>query len=151
MVKVLFVCLGNICRSPMAEFLFKEYVKKQGVENDFYIESAATSDEELGNPVHYGTRRVLENLGIDCAAKRARKITLSDYSHFDYIIGMDETNRRDLKRFFGGDAENKIFCLLDFTDSPRDIADPWWTGDFETTFNDISFGLKYFFKFAQKK
>ncbi len=135
----------------MAEFLFKDLVKKQNAEKEFYIESAATSDEEIGNPVHHGTKNVLERLNIDCKNKRARKIVKEDYFKFDYIIGMDEDNRRDLLRFFGGDKDKKVFCLLDFTETPRDIADPWWTGDFEKTYSDISFGLKNFFKYAQKK
>ena len=133
MIKVLFVCYGNICRSPMAEFLFRDFVQKKGEGDKFYIQSAATSSEELGNPVYPPARKVLEREGIDCSDKRARRITLKDYEEFDYIIGMDDMNIRDMKRFFGEDNQNKIYKLLDFTDSPSDVADPWWTRDFGAT------------------
>ena len=142
MTKILFVCYGNICRSPMAEFIMKDLVKKKGQEKDFYIESAATSTEELGNPVHRGTRAILDRLNIDYSKKRARQITKSDYDNFDYIVGMDEMNRRDMTRFFGGDPKNKISLLLDYTDNPRDVADPWWTHNFEITFTDVANGTQ---------
>ena len=142
MTKILFVCYGNICRSPMAEFVMKDLVKKNGQEKDFYIESAATSTEELGNPVHRGTRAILDRLNIDYSKKRARQITKSDYDNFDYIVGMDEMNRRDMTRFFGGDSKNKISLLLDYTDNPRDVADPWWTHNFEITFTDVANGTQ---------
>ena len=140
MTKILFVCYGNICRSPMAEFIMKDLVKKNGQEKDFYIESAATSTEELGNPVHRGTRAILDRLNIDYSKKRARQIVKSDYDKFDYIVGMDEMNKRDMKRFFGEDVKNKISLLLDYTDTPRDVADPWWTHNFEITFDDVTRG-----------
>ena len=153
MIKVLFVCYGNICRSPMAEFLFKDFVKKKGKESEFYIESAATSSEELGNLVYPPARRILNALGINCADKRARKIVLSDYDKFDYIIGMDNMNVRDMKIIFGGDKENKIFKLFDFGESgvSRDVADPWYTGDFDKTYRDINEGLNGFYKYLEDK
>ena len=151
MVKVLFVCYGNICRSPMAEFLFKDFVKKKGRESDFYIESAATSSEELGNPVYPPARRILNGLNIDCSAKRARKLNKDDYFKFDYIIGMDSMNVRDMRAIFGGDEKGKIYKIFDFDFSggKHDVADPWYTGDFNKTYEDIMNGLKYFYDFLQ--
>ena len=145
MIKVLFVCHGNICRSPMAEFLFKDYVEKKKQENLFYIESAATSSEEIGNSVHYGTRKILNSLGIDCSKKRARKIRQTDVDEFDFIIGMDQYNISNLKRFFG--TNHKIYSLLDFADIDKDISDPWYTGDFQKTYEDISLGIKHFYQY----
>ena len=142
MTKILFVCYGNICRSPMAEFIMKDLVERNGFEKEFYIESAATSTEELGNPVHRGTRAILDRLNIDYSKKRARQITKADYDKFDYIVGMDEMNRRDMTRFFGGDPKNKISLLLDYTDTPRDVADPWWTHNFEITYTDVARGTQ---------
>lgn len=144
MIKVLFVCHGNICRSTMAEFLLKDYVKKLGIENEFYIESAGTSNEEEGNPVYPGTRRILNSLGIDCSKKRARKITKDDYKKFDYLIGMDRYNIANMIRFFGSDKDNKISLLLDFTPTPRDVIDPWYYGNFDETYNDCMYGIKHF-------
>ncbi|MDE6945619.1 MAG: low molecular weight phosphotyrosine protein phosphatase [Anaeroplasmataceae bacterium] len=146
MIKVLFVCHGNICRSPMAEFLFKRMVEEKGVEKKFYIESAATSSEEIGNPVHYGTKKILNSLGIDCSSKTARRITAKDYTTFDYIIGMDKNNIYNLKKLFP-DEEHKIYSLLEFADVHRDIKDPWYTGNFDETYKDIMFGLNSFFQF----
>lgn len=123
----------------MAEYLFNAR-KISG----FRADSAATSSWEEGNPVHIGTKKILKSLGIDCSAKRARKITRADYDNYDYIIGMDEQNRRDLVSFFGGDPKKKISLLLDYTGSPRDVADPWYTGDFETTYKDINAGIDAF-------
>lgn len=144
MIKVLFVCHGNICRSTMAEFLLKDYVKKLGIENEFYIESAGTSNEEEGNPVYPGTIRILNSLGIDCSKKRARKITKDDYKKFDYLIGMDRYNIANMIRFFGSDKDNKISLLLDFTPTPRDVIDPWYYGNFDETYNDCMYGIKHF-------
>ena len=144
MIKILFICTGNICRSPMAEFLLKDMVQKQNIAAHFQIDSAATSSEEIGNPVHYGTRRKLNALGISTAGKYARQITASDYREYDYLIGMDEWNLRNMRRIFGSDPQHKICRLLDFTDAPRDIADPWYTGDFEKTYEDIMEGLEGF-------
>ncbi|MCM1131535.1 MAG: low molecular weight phosphotyrosine protein phosphatase [Roseburia sp.] len=145
MIKVLFVCHGNICRSPMAEFLFKDYVHKNGVEEIFHIESAATSSEEIGNPIHYGTRKILSFLGIDCSKKRARKVRIEDIYEYDFIIGMDQYNIASLKRFF--DTEDKIYSLLDFANLKRDISDPWYTGDFQKTYEDICIGIEAFYQF----
>lgn len=149
-IKVLFVCHGNICRSPMAEFLMKDYVNKKGVSQNFIIESAATSSEEEGNPVHFGTKKILSSLGIDCSRKRARQVRIEDYEHFDYIIGMDEYNIRNLKKVFK-DKDNKIFSLLDFTDLKRDIKDPWYTGNFTETYQDIQLGIEGFFQYLSIK
>lgn len=146
MIKVLFVCYGNICRSPMAEFLFRDFIEKKGESENFYIESAATSSEELGNPVYPPAKRILESLNIDCSKKRARRITKEDYDKFDYIIGMDEMNIRDMKRAFGGDSDGKIYKLLDFTSRGGEVADPWWTRDFNATLKDVTEGITEFYK-----
>ena len=151
MTKVLFVCLGNICRSPMAEFLFKDMVKKNGVENQFLIESAGTSDEEHGNSVHYGTREKLAKIGISTKGKYARQLKEEDYNKFDYIIGMEQRNIRDICRIVGEDKDNKVYRLLDFSNNPRDIADPWYTGNFDLTYNDIVEGLEGFLKYLENK
>lgn len=149
MIKILFVCHGNICRSPMAEFLFKDLVLKKNVDHLFYIESAATSSEELGNGVHYGTRKILNSLGIDCSKKKARKIRISDYEEFDYIIGMDEYNIRNMRLFFN--KSDKIYSLLEFAGIQRGIADPWYTGNFNDTYNDIMLGLEALYTYLIKK
>lgn len=140
MIKILFVCLGNICRSPMAEFIMKDFVKKAGLEGQFQIDSAATSTEELGNPVYPPARRKLAEHGIDCSGKTARQITRRDYDRYDYIIGMDNANIRSIRRICGGDSDGKIRRLLDFTDKPGEVSDPWYTGDFDTAWNDIESG-----------
>ena len=139
---ILFVCLGNICRSPMAEFIMKHIVANDGKSADFIISSAATSDEEQGNGIHYGTRRVLTEKGIPFTQHFARKIVKDDYSKYDYIIGMDQSNIRDMLAFFGGDPQNKIRLLLSFAKDDRSVADPWYTGNFEKTYNDILRGCK---------
>ena len=148
MVKVLFVCHGNICRSPMAEFLFKDYVAKKKTQDKFIIESCATSTEEIGNPVHYGTRRILNNLGIDCSKKRARQIRQKDFDDFDYIIAMDLNNLRWLRGYKGYE---KVKLLLEYAGLNRSIADPWYTGDFNETYDDIMKGLKAFYKYLEKE
>lgn len=140
MIKILFVCLGNICRSPMAEFVMKDMVKKAGLEGQFQIDSAATSREELGNPVYPPARRKLAEHGIDCAGKMARQLIRGDYNAYDLLIGMDATNFRDMVRICGGDPEKKIRLLLDGTNHPRSVADPWYTGDFEATWRDVNEG-----------
>lgn len=140
MVKVLFVCLGNICRSPMAEYVFKNMVEKDDSNINFLVDSAATSSEEIGNQMHYGTRRKLEEKGILYGNHRARKITKKDYEKYDYIIGMEESNVRNILRIVGEDPEHKVYRLLDFSDRPRDIADPWYTGNFDKTYEDIEEG-----------
>ncbi len=151
MIKVLFVCHGNICRSPMAEYLFKDMVKKNNLLDNFYIESCATSSEEIGNPVHYGTKRILNSLGIDSSKKRARRITKEDYDKFDYIILMDEENRWGLKYIIPSDPKNKIHTLLSYAGLNRDIKDPWYTGNFMETYNDIMLGLNAFYKYLTKE
>ncbi len=143
MIKILFICHGNICRSPMAEFLFKDMVKNRGIADRFLIASAATSNEEIGNPPHPGTRKKLASLGISCQGKRARRMTSRDFDEYDYLLGMDSWNIRNMKRFArNAQDEEKIARLLDFSEHPRDIADPWYTGDFETTYQDIMEGLE---------
>ncbi len=144
MIKVLFICHGNICRSPMAEFLLKDIVKRKHLEQDFHIASAATSTEEIGNPVHYGTRNKLAQYGISVAGKTARQLTAADYDQFDYFIGMDSANIRNMTRMLQGDPEGKVYKMLSFTGSGRDVADPWYTGDFDATFSDIMEGLTGF-------
>ena len=150
MIKVLFICHGNICRSPMAEFLFKDLVLKKGKENEFLIESAATSTEEIGNGVHYGTKRILNSLGIDSNNKYARQMNKADYVKFDYLIGMDDWNILNILRIVGKDIDNKVFKLLDFTDLKRDIKDPWYTGNFNETYEDIMIGLNGFYDYLLK-
>ena len=142
MTRILFVCHGNICRSPMAEFVMKDLVAKAGREGDFMIESAATSNEEIGNPVYPPARRKLAEHGISCAGKTARQMTRGDYERFDLIIGMDSWNLRNMCRICGDDPKGKISLLMDFTEHPRDVADPWYTGDFEKTWRDVLEGCQ---------
>ena len=142
MIRVLFICHGNICRSPMAEFVFKDMVKKKGLEDKFYIASAATSTEEIGNPVHPGTVRKLKEVGISVDGKTAFQIKKSDYDSYDYIIVMEEYNIRNLKRIIKSDPENKVNKLLDFTSTPGDIDDPWYTGNFDITYEEIYKGCQ---------
>lgn len=142
MTKILFVCHGNICRSPMAEYVMKYLAAQAGAENEFFIDSAATSTEEIGNGVHYGTRRKLAEVGIPCGDHRARQMTREDYEKFDLLIGMDEANLRNMRRMLGGDPEGKIHALLDYTDQPGPIADPWYTGDFDATYRDVLEGCR---------
>ncbi len=138
MKKILFVCHGNICRSPMAEFVTKKKLEERKIKA--LVESAATSREEIGNGVHYGTRTILDRLDIDYSAKRARQITRQDYEEFDYIVAMDRYNVTNLYRMLGGDPQHKITKLLDWANIDRDVADPWYTGDFEKTYEDIEVG-----------
>ena len=139
-IKILFVCHGNICRSPMAEFVMRDMIKKRGLDGKIVTASVATSTEEIGNPVHSGTRRKLREHGISTDGKYAVQLTKSDYDKYDYLIGMDSANIRNMKCITGGDE--KIIRLLDLTDEPRDVADPWYTGDFDTTYNDVVKGCK---------
>ena len=140
MIKVLFVCHGNICRSPMAEFVMKHLVKEAGLSGRFEIASAATSTEELGNPVYPPARRKLLEHGIRCDGKRARQLTRADYQKYDVLIGMDHANIRNMHRICGGDPEGKIHMLLDYTDRPGSVADPWYTDDFDATWRDATEG-----------
>ena len=140
MTNVLFVCLGNICRSPMAEFVMKHMVKAEGLADQFHIESAATSAWEIGNPVYPPACEMLARHGISCAGKTARQMTCADYQHYDLIIGMDESNMDDMRTICGGDPENKIHMLMDYTDRPGNVADPWFTRDFDATWVDVNEG-----------
>ena len=142
MIKVLFICHGNICRSPMAESIFLNLVKKAGCESEFEIDSAATSREEIGNPIHPGTLRKLAEQGVPVQGHCARQMTCQDYQKYDYLIGMDSQNICNMLRILGGDPEGKVKLLMDFTGIPRDIADPWYTGNFDATYEDIREGCE---------
>lgn len=142
MIKILFVCHGNICRSPMAEFVFRDIVRRQGMTNLFSVASAATSSEEIGNPVHYGTERKLKEYGISTAGKYAVLLTKKDYKEYDFLIGMENRNIRNMERLIGRDTACKFHRLLDFTKRPGDIADPWYTGDFDRTYQDVKEGCE---------
>ena len=147
MIKILFICHGNICRSTMAEMVLKHLVRERGLADLFYIDSAATSREEIGNGVHYGTRRKLAEVGIPCEDHRARQVTKKDYEKFDYLIVMDSNNVRNLNRIIGGDPDGKVYKLLDFTERPgASIADPWYTGNFDETYRDVLEGCEGFLK-----
>ena len=140
--RILFVCHGNICRSPMAEFVMKDLVSKKGLEDSFEIASAATSTEEIGNSVYPPARRKLAEHGIGCAGKTARQMTRSDYDRYDLLIGMDRWNIRNMRDICSGDPDGKIVMLMDFTRRPGDVADPWYTGDFEATWRDVLEGCQ---------
>lgn len=140
MHRILFVCHGNICRSPMAEFVMKDLVAKRGLADEFEIESAACRRDELGSPVHRGTQKRLAQEGISCAGKVARLLRRDDYDAFDLIVAMDDENMDDMERLFGGDAQGKVRKLLSFTGVSRDVADPWYTGNFDITYNDVLAG-----------
>ena len=140
--KILFVCHGNICRSPMAEFVMKHLVAEAGLSDHFEIASAATSTEEIGNPVYPPARRKLAEHGIECAGKTARQMTMDDYRYYDHIIAMDRNNLRNLRRMFGEDTAHKFSLLMDYTRRPGDVADPWYTGDFEATWRDVLEGCQ---------
>lgn len=141
MIKILFICHGNICRSPMAEFVMKDMVKKAGLEAQFQIDSAATSTEEIGNPVYPPARRKLAEHGISCEGKTARQLKRQDAERFDLLIGMDQANLRNMRRICG-DPPGKLRLLLDGTDRPGEVADPWYTGDFEATWRDVETGCR---------
>ena len=142
MKKILFVCHGNICRSPMAEYVMKDLVKKAGLAAQFHIESAATSAEEIGNPVYPPARRKLAEHGISCAGHAARQLTREDYDRWDLLIGMDGANLRNMRRICGGDPAGKLRLLLDCAGRSGEVADPWYTGDFETTWRDVLAGCR---------
>lgn len=140
MIKILFICHGNICRSPMAEFLMKELVRQAGQAEAFCIASAATSAEELGNPVYPPVQRKLAEHGIDCTGKTARQLTRRDYEDWDLLIGMDEENMAGMRRLFGGDPEGKLHMLLEYAGLHRGMADPWYTRDFDAAWQDVTVG-----------
>ena len=142
MIKILFVCHGNICRSPMAEFVMKDMVRRAGLAEEFEIASAATSTEELGHPVYPPVRTVLASHGIDCTGKRARHLKKEDYQAYDLLIGMDAANLRNMTWLFGSDPAHKLHLLLDYTNQPGNVADPWYTRDFEATWRDVNRGCQ---------
>ena len=149
MIKVLFVCHGNICRSTLAQSMFQDMVNKRGLSDRFYIDSAATSTEEIGNGPHYGTVSKLREVGIPLVPHRARQMTRADYQNFDYLIGMDSYNIRNMTRIAGGDPDGKIYLMLSFAGSTRSIADPWYTGNFDETYDDLKEGLDAFIKYLE--
>ena len=151
MKKILFICHGNICRSPMAEFVMKRLVAEAGLSDQYEIQSAATSTEELGNPVYLPARHKLAEHGIGCEGKTARQMTRHDYAYYDYVIAMDRNNLRNLKRMFGEDTDHKISLLMDYTHRPDDVADPWYTGDFEATWVDVLEGCKGLLEYLKKQ
>ena len=151
MMKVLFICHGNICRSPMAEYIFRDMVRNKGLSNQFEIASAATSREEIGNGVYPPAKRKLASVGISCDGHHARQVTQADYSIYDYILVAERYNIPNLMRQIKGDPDGKVHRLLDFSDRPRDIADPWYTGDFDITYTDIVEGLEAFLLYLKKK
>ena len=151
MIKILFVCHGNICRSPMAEFVMKDMARKAGLEDKFVIESRAARRDELGNDTHYGTKVKLRQMGIPFTKRKATLLSKTDYAVYDYLIAMDTENVRDMLRLFGGDPGRKIFLLLDFAGETREVADPWYTGNFDETFDDVVKGCTGLLRFLQKK
>ena len=138
MVKVLFICHGNICRSTMAEFYMKNIVNKAGLRDSIYIESAATSREEIGNDTHYGTKQKLDEMDIPYTRRKARQVTMDDYRNFDYLIIMDENNARNLRLIIDDDVDHKVYKAMALVGESRDVKDPWYTGNFDETYDDIS-------------
>lgn len=153
MIRVLFICHGNICRSTMSQSVFQHMADQAGLSNQFYIDSAATSREEIGNPPHQGTQRKLRQMGIPCVPHRARQMQKGEYDEFDYVIGMDSWNMRNINRIIGnGDPEGKVYKLLDFTKRKgEDIADPWYTGNFDETYTDVDEGCRGLLKYLLDK
>lgn len=147
MTKILFVCLGNICRSPMAQFVMQAKVNQAGLSHEFVIDSAATSTEAVGCNIHHGSREVMDRHDVVYTKHKARQITQADYDEFDYIVGMDLSNKRNLINFYNGDPAGKIFMLLEFAGSEDPIADPWYTGDFEETYFDVDRGCEALLSF----
>ncbi len=149
MIRIMFVCYGNICRSPMAEFIMKDLLEKKGDEANFYVQSSATHTDGLGCRVHRGTRAILDEMGISYAGKVGVQLSKSDYEKYDYFIGMDEMNVRDMLRIFGSDPQKKISMLLDYTDTARGVADPYWTGDFQATKDDVLKGVNGLYEYLK--
>ena len=149
MIKILFVCHGNICRSPMAEFIMKDIVEKKGIADNFEIASCATSTEEIGNSVYPPAKKKLAEHNISCAGKTARQMTKDDYNYYDYIVAMDKYNLRNMTRFVGEDLDSKVSLLMSHTNRPGDVADPWYTGDFETTYKDVYEGCMELLKYIE--
>jgi len=150
MTRVLFVCHGNICRSPMAEFVMKDMVEKAGLSKEIHVASAATTTDGIGNPVYPPARRKLAEHGIGCEGKTARQMRWPDYERYDLIIGMDQENLRDLRHICLDDPEGKIHLLMDYTDRPGDVADPWYTRDFEATWRDVEEGCRALLAWLRK-
>lgn len=154
-IRIMFVCHGNICRSPMAEFIFKDILSKKGLQNKFIVSSSATSTEEIwngiGDPVYPPAKRILAQHGISCEGKRAVQLKYDDYDNYDYFIGMDRANIRNMHIILGADRREKIYKLMDFTDSPGDVADPWYSGNFEVTFKDVTEGCEALLNFLLNK
>ena len=144
MIRILFICHGNICRSPMAEFVLRDMAARRGLGDRLFVASAATSTEEIGNPVHRGTREKLREHGISTDGKRAVQLKKSDYDQYDYLLGMESWNLTNMMRILKNDPEHKVYRLLDFSDRPRDIADPWYTGNFDVTYDDVVEGCEAF-------
>ncbi|MDO4295045.1 MAG: low molecular weight protein-tyrosine-phosphatase [bacterium] len=151
MIRVLFICHGNICRSPMCEFYFRDLVNKKGLGDMFEIASAATSPEEIGNPVHMGTRRMLAKAGISCEGKRSRQMTRKDGEDYDYLIGMDNWNLRNIKRSIDAKNWHKVHKLLEFTGSGMDVADPWYTGNFDETWKNTEEGCQALLEYVLRE
>ena len=155
MYKIMFVCHGNICRSPMAEFIMRKLVRDTGLQDEFYIESSATSTEEIwngkGNPVYPPAKAELKKHGISCEGKCAVQLKKSDYEKYDYFIGMDSANIRNMRRILGNDKDEKIYKLLSFAGRCDDVADPWYSGDFETTYRDINEGCEALLKYLTER
>ena len=151
MIKVLFICHGNICRSTLAQCLMQHWVNERGLQDQFEIDSAATRREEIGNGIHYGTVGKLRQMGVPVLPHRARQMTKADYEYYDYLIGMDTANIRNMGRIAGGDSKGKIYKMLTFAGSGRDVADPWYTGDFEATYQDVLAGCKGLLEELTKK
>ncbi|MGN0963280.1 MAG: low molecular weight protein-tyrosine-phosphatase [Clostridia bacterium] len=151
MIKILFICHGNICRSPMSEFVMKDMVKRAGLEREIYVASAAVSREEMGNPVYPPAKKKLAEHGIGCEGHRARQMTKEDYAEYDYLIAMDASNLRLMERFCNGDPQHKVSLLLDCTDRPGSVADPWYTGNFDATWNDVNEGCSGLLAFLKGK
>lgn len=147
LIRILMVCHGNICRSPMAEFVIKDMIEREHLGKLFYVASAATSMEEIGNPVHQGTRETLKRYGISTDGKYAVQLSRKDYDQYDYLIGMEQRNVTNMLRILSQDPEGKVRRLLDFSSNPRDIADPWYTGDFDRTYHDVYEGCKALFEY----